>query len=144
MSDTWISKTLREEADSLSKQIGETLKEVIDGIDHRIALPPGSEAALLELDEPLPEDGSGMQAAMDRLLDLNARAGANTSGPKCFHFIIGGSTPAALGADLLATVCDTLTYTWVTSPVGVQMEIRALAWLLSSQAAAVAPPHLVM
>ena len=129
MSDTWISKTLREEADSLSKQIGETLKEVIDGIDHRIALPPGSEAALLELDEPLPEDGSGMQAAMDRLLDLNARAGANTSGPKCFHFIIGGSTPAALGADLLATVCDTLTYTWVTSPVGVQMEIRALAWL---------------
>ena len=129
MSDTWISKTLREEADSLSAQIGEILKEAIDGIDHRIALPPGSEAALLELDEPLPEDGSGMQATMDRLLDLNARAGANTGGPKCFHFIIGGSTPAALGADLLATVCDTLTYTWVTSPVGVQMEIRALAWL---------------
>jgi len=129
MNDSWISTTLRDEADSLSAQIGEILKQAIDGLDHRIALPPGSEAALLELDEPLPDNGSGMQAAMDRLLDLNARAGANTGGPKCFHFVIGGSTPAALGADLLATVCETLTYTWVTSPVGVQMEIRALAWL---------------
>ncbi len=129
MSDSWITTTLRDEADSLSAQIGEILKQAIDGLDHRIALPPGSEAALLELDEPLPENGSGMQAAIDRLLDLNARAGANTGGPKCFHFVIGGSTPAALGADLLATVYETLTYTWVTSPVGVQMEIRALAWL---------------
>ncbi|MGH8034317.1 MAG: pyridoxal phosphate-dependent decarboxylase family protein, partial [Lysobacterales bacterium] len=58
-----------------------------------------------------------------------ARAGANTSGPRCFHFVIGGSTPAALGADLLATAFDTLTYTWVTSPIGVMMELRALAWL---------------
>ena len=89
MSDARISKTLREEAGLLSAQMGEILKEAIDGIDHRVALPPGSEAALLELDEPLPEDGSGMQAAMDRLLDLNARAGANTGGPRCFHFIIG-------------------------------------------------------
>lgn len=129
MSDSWVTTTLRDEADSLSVQIGEILKQAIDGLDHRIALPPGSEAALLELDEPLPENGSGMQAAIDRLLDLNARAGANTGGPKCFHFVIGGSTPAALGADLLATVYETLTYTWVTSPVGVQMEIRALAWL---------------
>ena len=129
MSDSWINKTLRDEAASLSAQMGEILQQAIDGIDHRIALPPGSEAALLELEEPLPENGSGMQAALDRLLDLNARAGANTGGPKCFHFVIGGSTPAALAADLLATVFETLTYTWVTSPVGVQMEIRALAWL---------------
>jgi len=42
-------------------------------------------------------------------LDFNARAGANTGGPKCFHFVIGGSTLAALGADLLATVCETMT-----------------------------------
>jgi glutamate/tyrosine decarboxylase-like PLP-dependent enzyme len=129
MNGSWTSTALRDEADLLSAQIGEILKKAIDGLDHRIALPPGSEAALLELDEPLPENGSGMQAAMNRLLDLNARAGANTGGPKCFHFVIGGSTPAALGADLLATVCETMTYTWVTSPVGVQMEIRALAWL---------------
>ncbi len=129
MTDTWVSQTLRQEAEALSLQIGEILREAITGLDHRVALPPGSETALAGLDEPLPLQGNGMQAALERLLDLNARAGANTGGPKCFHFVIGGSTPAALGADLLATACDALTYTWVTSPIGVQMEIRALAWL---------------
>jgi len=129
MTDRWVTETLRKEADSLVLQIGELLRPAIAGLDRRIALPPGSETALAGLDEPLPLKGSGMQAALDRLLDLNARAGANTGGPKCFHFVIGGSTPAALGADLLASACDTLTYTWVTSPIGVQMELRALAWL---------------
>lgn len=129
MSDAWVSETLRKEAESLSVQIGKMLQKVIAGLDQGMALPHGCEAALAELDEALPLRGNGMQAAMDRLLDLNVRAGANTGGPKCFHFVIGGSTPAALGADLLATACDALTYTWVTSPIGVQMELRALAWL---------------
>lgn len=129
LDETWVTTALRQEAALLALQIGEMLQHAINGLDHRVALPPDSAAALAQLDEPLPLEGNGMRAALDRLLDLNARAGANTAGPKCFHFVIGGSTPAALGADLLATACDTLTYTWVTSPVGVQMEIRALSWL---------------
>jgi len=129
MSDPWVTQTLRQEADSLSMEIGEILQQAINNLDHRITLPPGSEAALAGLDEALPVVGNGMHAALERLLELNARAGANTGGPRCFHFVIGGSTPAALGADLLASVWDALTYTWVTSPIGVQMEIRALAWL---------------
>jgi len=125
----WVSTTFREEAAALGREIGDILQKTMLGLDHRIALPPGSEAALAELDEPLPEQGSGMQKTLRRLIDLNERAGANTSGPRSFHFVIGGVTPAALGADLLATTCDTLTYTWLTSPIGVQMELRALAWL---------------
>jgi glutamate/tyrosine decarboxylase-like PLP-dependent enzyme len=129
MADSWIEQTLREEAVQLTGQLGDALREAILGLDNRMALPPGSEAALRELDEPLPETGSGLQQVFDRLLDLNARAGANTGGPRCFSFVVGGVTPAALGADLLATACDTLTYTWITSPIGVQMELKALAWL---------------
>ncbi len=124
-----LGDALRAEARNLADDIGGILRDVINDLDERIALPPGSDDALRSLDEPLPETGPGMQAALRRLLDLNARAGANTAGPRCFHFVIGGSTPAALGADLLATTCETLTYTWVTSPVGVMMELRALAWL---------------
>ena len=127
--DVWVQSTLREEAVSLGKEIGNILRRSLDGLDHRISLPPGSEAALAELVEPLPEKGSGMQKTLQRLLDLNERAGANTSGPRSFHFVIGGVTPAALGADLLATAFDALAYTWVTSPLAVQMELRALAWL---------------
>ncbi len=129
MSDVWVTEGLRDEADDLARQIGAMLQPLISGLDHRLTLPPDSAAALAELEEALPLTGTGMRATLDRLLELNTRAGANTSGPKCFHFVIGGCTPAALGADLLATACDTLTYTWLTSPLGVMMEIRALAWL---------------
>ena len=55
--------------------------------------------------------GSGTHETLERLFELNRQAGANTGGPKCFHFVIGGSTPASLGADLLATVCETIPYT---------------------------------
>ena len=124
-----LASQLRDEAAQLAVEIGALLETAIGGLDQRIALPPGSEEALKELEEALPERGSGMGQALQRLVSLNERAGANTGGPKCFHFVIGGSTPAALGADLLASACETLTYTWVTSPVGVMMELRALAWL---------------
>jgi glutamate/tyrosine decarboxylase-like PLP-dependent enzyme len=129
MTDLWVEQTLRAEAEALAAEIGVSLGQAIRSLDERISLPRDSESALLGLDEPLPESGSGAQAALDRLMDLNARAGANTGGPRCFHFVIGGSTPAALGADLLATAYETLAYTWVTSPLGVMMELKALAWL---------------
>lgn len=127
--DPWVTLELRKEAGELAREIGGILEKAINGLDHRLALPPNSEQELSELEEALPEAGSGMRQALQRLVSLNERAGANTGGPKSFHFVIGGSTPAALGADLLATACDTLTYTWVTSPLGVMMELKALSWL---------------
>jgi glutamate/tyrosine decarboxylase-like PLP-dependent enzyme len=128
ISTDW-SQDLRREMDELIGQLKESLAAVIRETDSRIALPPGSAAALAGLHEPLPETGSGAAKTIERLLELNAAAGANTAGPKCFHFVIGGSTPAALAADLLATAYDAVTYTWVLSPVGVQMELQALDWL---------------
>ncbi len=127
--DKWVSHGLRAEAAQLVEDIGGMLGDAIGGLDQRVALPRDSAAVTEQLDECLPDQGAGMRAALARLLELNALAGANTGGPKCFHFVIGGSTPAALGADLLATAWETLTYTWVTSPLGVQLEVRALAWL---------------
>lgn len=124
-----LSEDLREEMEELLGQLESSLTTVIRETDTRIALPPDARSALAGLGEPLPESGCGAMAAMERLLDLSAAAGGNTAGPKCFHFVIGGSTPAALAADLLATAYDALTYTWVVSPVGVQMELQALDWL---------------
>jgi glutamate/tyrosine decarboxylase-like PLP-dependent enzyme len=124
-----VARDLRREVDQLIGQLQTSLATVIRETDSRIALPPGAEAALAGLREPLPETGNGAASAIERLLELSSAAGGNTAGPRCFHFVIGGSTPAALAADLLATAYDAMTYTWVLSPLGVQMELQALDWL---------------
>ena len=120
---------MRAEAIALADQFGSMLGDVLKSLDTRPGLPRGAADALRPLNVPLPEEGDGMQAVLDKLLELNRKAGANTGGPRSFHFVIGGSTPAALGADLLATAYDALAYTWITSPVAVELELRALAWL---------------
>ena len=119
----------RRETGELLEKLQASLAEAILGTDDRISLPPGAEAALSGFYEPLPESGCGASAMLDRLLELCAAASGNTPGPRCFHFVIGGSTPAALIADLLATAYEQITYTWILSPVGVQMEVQALDWL---------------
>ena len=129
VSQSSIGQEFREETEALIAQLQRALSDVILGTDDRIALPPGSAAALADFYEPLPETGNGAAATIDRIVELNTRAGGNTPGPRCFHFVIGGSTPAALAADLLATAYEQVTYTWVLSPVGVQMEVQALNWL---------------
>lgn len=119
----------RGEGEALIEEIGGHLARALGGLGDRVALPPDAAARLESLPAPLPETGVGASEALRRLFDWNLQAGANTAGPRCFHFVIGGTTPAAHGADLLATAFDALAYTWVTSPVGVSIEVQALAWL---------------
>ncbi len=122
---------LRREALELIHDLARHLDNAVAGADDRVALPPDPDRALEALDEPLPDQGVGARKALRRLIELQDRAGANTAGPRCFHFVIGGNTPAAQGADLLASAFDVITYTWVVSPVGVRMELQALEWLKS-------------
>ena len=124
-----IGEQFRGEIENLIVQLQAALADTIRGTDERPALPRGADNALLSLREPLPDKGCGAQKSIEKLLEMNAKAAANAGGPKCFHFILGGSTPASLAADLLATAFETITYTWVVSPVGVQMELQALDWL---------------
>jgi glutamate/tyrosine decarboxylase-like PLP-dependent enzyme len=127
--DPWVAGTLRREAEVLVEHLAKALQDAIANADQRAALPRGADEVLSALAEPLPDDGAGARAALEQLLDLQARAGTNTAGPRCFHFVIGGNTPAAHGADLVATAFDVITYTWIVSPVGVRMELQALEWL---------------
>lgn len=129
MSEQDIGVQFRGEIEALITQLQTAMGDAIRGMDDRPAFTVGADEALEVLKEPLPDIGCGAQQSIEKLLELNARAAANTGGPKCFHFIIGGNTPAALAADILATAFETVTYTWIVSPVGVQMEIQALDWL---------------
>lgn len=123
------STTLREEAAAVIEQLKGAIEKVIRTTDARIALQPNAAGELADFHRPLPSTGCGAAAALDELVRLNEVAGGNTAGPRSYHFVIGGNTPAAHGADMLATAFDAITYTWILSPAAVEMERQGLNWI---------------
>src|SRR5438128_2205664 len=77
----------------------------------------------------LPEDGNGSVAAVTSLLTHGLEAATNSAGPRFFHFVTGGSTPAALAADWLTSTLDNNAALWVSSPLGSKLELIAIGWL---------------
>ena len=101
----------------------------LDEIDTRPVRSANVEDALKPLKGTLPEVGEGAAEALRMLIQKGIDASVTTAGPRCFHFVIGGTTPAALGADWLASVLDQIAYAWVSSPLAVELEIVSLSWL---------------
>jgi glutamate/tyrosine decarboxylase-like PLP-dependent enzyme len=94
------------------------------------AAPPGiDEAASAFAPEPLPASGAGAQAALSELAAAGLAGATRSAGPRFFHFVTGGATPAALGADWLASTFDQNSFSWVSSPIGSRAERVALDWL---------------
>jgi glutamate/tyrosine decarboxylase-like PLP-dependent enzyme len=91
--------------------------------------PPGSLEAIGELGGELPQRGEGALAALAELGRLGREAATRSSGPRFFHFIIGGATPAALAADWLTSALDQNAAAWIASPLGTKLELVALDWL---------------
>ena len=71
----------------------------LDGLPERLVYDRGAEPLLGELGGPLPEEGAGTRAAVEALLRVGTATATASAGPRFFHFVIGGSTPAALAAD---------------------------------------------
>ncbi len=78
---------------------------------------------------PLPEEGDGALAALAELV-AGSDIATRSSGPRFFHFVTGGTTPAALGADWLTSLFDQNSFSAVSSPFGGQLEDVAIRWLL--------------
>lgn len=129
MAELQPGSRFRAEIESLLDAITAGIADVVRRTDERPALGRDAASLLEGFRRPLPDRGCGARAAIERLVELNEAAGGNTAGPRCYHFVIGGNTPAAHFADLLAAAYDAITYTWVLSPAGVEMELQALDWL---------------
>jgi glutamate/tyrosine decarboxylase-like PLP-dependent enzyme len=99
------------------------------GLDERPVSTPGAKGATTGLGGPLPEKGEGAMRALHKLIDQGFEAAAHSSGPRFFHFVTGGVTPAALGADWLATLLDQNASAWISSPLAVELELISLDWL---------------
>ncbi|MGZ8612432.1 MAG: pyridoxal phosphate-dependent decarboxylase family protein [Actinomycetota bacterium] len=90
---------------------------------------PGADRAAAWFDGPLPDEGSGALGALRELIEQGVPAAVRSSGPRMFHFVTGGVTPAALGGDWLATVLDQNAFSWVGTPLGSRLEAVTIRWL---------------
>jgi glutamate/tyrosine decarboxylase-like PLP-dependent enzyme len=102
----------------------------LEGLADDPVQPPGSAARLEDgwVGE-LPQQGDGALTAVAELGRLARETGTRSSGPRFFHFVIGGTTPAALAADWLASATDQNASAWIASPLGTRLEQVALDWL---------------
>jgi glutamate/tyrosine decarboxylase-like PLP-dependent enzyme len=88
----------------------------------------GAESVADTFGGALPDGGDGALAALQELAAA-ADGTVRSAGPRFFHFVTGGVTPAALGADWLASAFDQSAFAWVGSPLGSRLEVVALDWL---------------
>ncbi|MFF5081761.1 pyridoxal phosphate-dependent decarboxylase family protein [Actinoplanes sp. NPDC000266] len=84
---------------------------------------------LAELDGVLPDTGPGADAVTERLLRIGTATATASSGPRFFHFVTGGVTPAALAADWTASLLDQNSFSRVSSPFAHEVETVAIGWL---------------
>jgi glutamate/tyrosine decarboxylase-like PLP-dependent enzyme len=98
-------------------------------LDKRPVRPELAEKGLDAFGGQLPEGGQGALEAVRLLAEDGTAAAIGSAGPRFFHFVIGGVTPAALGADWLTSAMDQNAGAWVSSPLASRLEVVALDWL---------------
>lgn len=94
-------------------------------VDEALVRPPGQP----NLGGALPAEGSGSLRALSELVAASVEGATRSTGPRFFHFVMGGVTPAALGADWLASTLNQVAYNWVSSPLAARLEQVSLQWL---------------
>ncbi len=117
--------------DSLLADAQRRAVRYLDTIGDR-PVPPDADAvaALAALDAPLQEHAIDARMVLAELDARIAPATAAMAGPRFFGFVTGGSLPAALAADWLATAWDQNTAWYKPTPGTAHIEQVALRWIL--------------
>src|SRR6478672_12276916 len=100
----------------------------LESIAERNVRDPRAEEVAASFRGELPEDGVGAERALEELV-AGIDGAVHSAGPKFFHFVDGGTTPAALGADWLATTLDQNPGAWVSTPLAARLEQVSIEWL---------------
>ncbi|MFE9746624.1 pyridoxal phosphate-dependent decarboxylase family protein [Saccharothrix saharensis] len=119
----------REDAAEALGMVARAAGPYLDALPH-LPVRDATHAHLVDdLDGPLPDAGDGTIAAVADLLRIGTRAATHSSGPRFFHFVVGGATPAAQAADWVTSLLDQATGLWLTSPLAARAETVVLRWL---------------
>jgi len=115
----------RDEVVAALRQAALAAEHYLGELDASLVQPHGDAA----IDESLPVQGVGSLRALTELGAAVSDAATRSSGPRFFHFVMGGGTPAALGADWLTSTIDQNAYNWISSPLGMRLEQITVSWL---------------
>ena len=119
----------REQAIAALDKVAMAAADYLTGLDERQVSDPAAAKLLDELRQPLPENGLGTLDSVDELLRVGTAAATHSAGPRFFHFVIGGTTPAATAADWVAALLDQNAGLWTSSPLATTLETVTLGWL---------------
>jgi len=110
----WVMRLVEREAEAY-----------LHRIDDALVRPPGGREPAADF----PSHGVGSIRAVSDLIAASLDGATRSGGPRFFHFVMGGVTPAALGADWLASTLDQVAFNWVSSPLASRLEQISLDWL---------------
>ena len=105
--------------------IAREAEDFLANVDEALVRPSGAP----EFDGGMPERGIGSLKALAELVAAADVGATRSTGPRFFHFVMGGVTPAALGADWLTSTLNQSAYNWVSSPLASRIEQVTLGWL---------------
>jgi glutamate/tyrosine decarboxylase-like PLP-dependent enzyme len=115
----------------LLKSTTQAALRYLDGLETRSVAPtPAAIEALSKLDERLPAQPTGAEAVLALLDEVGSPAAVASAGPRYFGFVVGGTLPAALAANWLASAWDQNAGMIVLSPIAAKLEEVAMGWLL--------------
>jgi glutamate/tyrosine decarboxylase-like PLP-dependent enzyme len=122
---------LNEQAEALAalRQVVDAAGPYLDDLPERLVYDRAAEPLLDELGGPLPDQGAGTKAAVERLLRVGTATATASAGPRFYHFVIGGSTPAALAADWVVSLLDQNAFVRASSRFADTVETVTLGWL---------------
>ena len=117
----------------LLESVAERASRYLDEIQERRVSPSAEAIAALDaFVEPLPEKPSEPDDVLKMLDELGSPATMGISGARFFGFVIGGSVPAALAANWLATAWDQNAGLFLATPISAVLEEVATEWLIDA------------